>query len=89
MITDADRRIIETTAAKYGAERVVLFGSSLSPDQESRDIDIGVAGLEDADFFTFYGELLLALSKPVDVVDISRKSRFTEMVEREGMLLHA
>jgi predicted nucleotidyltransferase len=89
MITDKDRKIIEEIAAKYGAERVVLFGSSLSPDRESRDIDIGVEGIKEKDFFTFYGELLFALSKPVDVVDLSAKSLFIELVKREGKPLYA
>jgi predicted nucleotidyltransferase len=89
MITDKDRRIIEEMAAKYGAKRVVLFGSSLAPDTESRDIDIGVEGIEEKDFFTFYGELLCALSKPVDVVDLSIQSRFVELVKREGVPLYA
>ncbi len=89
MITDKDREIIEEMAAKYHAKRVVLFGSSLSPDRESHDIDIGVEGLEDKDFFTFYGELLFALSKPVDIVDISAQSRFAELIGREGVLLYA
>jgi predicted nucleotidyltransferase len=89
MIADKDKQIIVKTAAKYHAKRVVLFGSSLSPDKESRDIDIGVEGIEDKEFFTFYGELLCALSKPVDVVDLSTKSRFAELVEQEGIPLHA
>jgi predicted nucleotidyltransferase len=89
MITDKDRRIIAEMAAKYGAKRVVLFGSSLSPDRESRDIDIGVEGIEEKNFFTFYGELLCALSKPVDVVDLSTQSRFVELVKREGVPLYA
>ena len=88
MIADKDRVIIEKMAAKYRAKRVVLFGSSLYQDRESHDIDIGVEGLEDKDFFTFYGELLFALSKPVDVVDISAKSRFAELIKREGVLLY-
>jgi predicted nucleotidyltransferase len=89
MIADRDRRIIEEIAAKYHAKQVVLFGSSLSPDKESRDIDIGVEGIEEKDFFTFYGELLCALSKPVDVVDLSAKSRFVDLVRREGIPLYA
>ena len=89
MITDKDRRIIAEMAAKYGAKRVVLFGSSLSPDRESRDIDIGVEGIEEKDFFAFYGELLCALSKPVDVVDLSTKSRFVEIIQREGIPIDA
>jgi uncharacterized protein len=87
MIADKDREIIEKTAAKYHAKRVLLFGSSLSPDKESRDIDIGVEGIEDKDFFTFYGELLCTLSKPVDVVDLTAKSLFVEIVKLEGMPL--
>ncbi len=89
MITDKDREIIEKTAAKYGAKHVILFGSSLSPDRESRDIDIGVEGIDNKDFFAFYGELLCALSKPVDVVDLSTKSSFTELIRREGVPLYA
>jgi predicted nucleotidyltransferase len=89
MIADKDRRIIAEMAAKYHVKRVILFGSSLSPDEESRDIDIGVEGLEEKDFFAFYGELMCALSKPVDVVDLSTKSRFVELIQREGIPLHA
>ena len=89
MIADMDRQIIEETAAKYRVKRVILFGSSLSPDKESRDIDIGVEGLEEKDFFAFYGELMCALSKPVDVVDLSTKSRFVELIQREGIPLYA
>jgi uncharacterized protein len=89
MITETDREIIEKTAVKYGAKRVILFGSSLSADKESRDIDIGVEGIDEREFFTFYGELLFALSKPVDVVDLSTRSRFTDLVKREGVPLYA
>jgi hypothetical protein len=32
---------------------------------------------------------LCALSKPVDVVDLSTQSRFVELVEREGVPLYA
>ena len=89
MIAERDRRIIKEIAAKYHAKRVVLFGSSLSPDRESRDIDIGVEGIDEKDFFTFYGELLLALSKPVDIVDLSTKTLFAELIQREGIPLYA
>jgi predicted nucleotidyltransferase len=89
MITDTDKKIIEELARKYHAKRVVLFGSSLSPSWEYRDIDIGVEGVEGKDFYTFYGELLFALSKPVDVIDLSKKTRFIELILREGIPLYA
>ena len=89
MITDTDKKIIEELARKYHAKRVVLSGSSLSPSRECRDIDIGVEGIEGKDFYTFYGELLFALSKPVDVFDLSKKTRFIELILREGIPLYA
>lgn len=89
MITDTDKKIIEQLARKYHAKRVVLFGSSLSSTQEYRDIDIAVEGVEEKDFYTFYGELPFALSKPVDIIDLSKKTRFIELILREGIPLYA
>jgi uncharacterized protein len=89
MIADRDRQTILAMAAKYRAKRILLFGSSLLPDTESRDIDIGVEGIPEKDFFSFYGELLCALSKPVDVVDLSGTSRFVDLIKREGIPLYA
>lgn len=87
MLSDTEREVILTCAHKYGATELYLFGSTLESDQY-RDIDLGVKGVSPALFFKFYGELLRKLSKPVDVVDLSRHSRFTELVEREGVKLY-
>ena len=90
MITDTDKNIIEQLARKYHAKRVVLFGSSLSATQEYRDIDVAVEGIEGKNFYAFYGELLCALSKPVDLIDLSKKkTRFIELILREGTPLYA
>ena len=89
MITDTDKKIIEQLARKYHATRVVLFGSSLSPARDYRDIDIAVEGIKEKDFYTFYGELLCALSKPIDIIDLSKKTRFVELILREGIPLYA
>ncbi len=87
MIDEKDRKIIQEIARKYQVPKVLLFGSSLSETAESRDIDIAIDGIADADYFAFYGELLCTLSKPVDVIDLSKKSKFVEMVMREGVYL--
>ncbi|MBV6506946.1 MAG: hypothetical protein ILNGONEN_02534 [Syntrophorhabdaceae bacterium] len=89
MIEDKDRKIIIEMAKRFGVKRVVLFGSSLCSDRESHDIDIGVEGILEKDFFTFYGELMFALSKPIDIVDLSIKNRFVELIEQEGIPLYA
>jgi uncharacterized protein len=87
VISDRDKQTIKETAAKYSVKRVVLFGSSLFPDKEGHDIDIGIEGIDEKDFFTFYGELLYALSKPVDVVDLSVKTPLIQLIEQEGISL--
>lgn len=89
MISAKDRETIQAIAQKYHVATVLLFGSSLAEDVEARDIDIAIEGIADADYFAFYGDLLCALSKPVDVVDLSKKSKFAEMVKREGVRLNA
>jgi predicted nucleotidyltransferase len=88
MISEADKKIIRDISDKYQARRVLLFGSSLSPGKESRDIDIAVEGILAKDFFSFYGDLMLALSKPVDVIDLSVTSKFVQLVQKEGVPLY-
>ncbi len=88
MISEADKGKIREISRKYHAKRVLLFGSSLSPNKESRDIDIAVEGVPVKDFFRFYGDLLLALSKPVDVIDLSVESKFVQIVREEGVPLY-
>jgi predicted nucleotidyltransferase len=88
MISEKDKQIIREISRKYRARRVLLFGSGLSPYAESRDIDIGVEGIPAVDFFRFYGDLMFALSKPVDVVELSGNSKFTRLIRKEGVPLY-
>ena len=87
MLDDIDREQILECADKYGVTTLVLFGSSLESD-EARDIDLGVRGIAPELFFKFYGELLRKLSKPVDIVDLSVQSRFTDLVESRGVKIY-
>lgn len=88
MISEADKKIIRDISGRYRAKRVLLFGSSLSPDRDSRDIDIAVEGVPAEDFFSYYGDLMLALSKPIDVIDLSVASKFVRLVREEGVPLY-
>ncbi|MDA3806701.1 MAG: nucleotidyltransferase domain-containing protein [Thiomicrorhabdus sp.] len=89
MIDEKDRKIIQDIVGKYKIPTVVLFGSSLSGENEARDIDIAIEGIASSQFFAFYGELLCALSKPVDVIDLSGKSKFNELIMKNGIRLDA
>jgi len=87
MVREADKNIILRCAKKYKVKEIILFGSSLQKDNAA-DIDLGIKGIEPGSFFKFYGELLLALSKPVDVVDLTKENSFNRMIEKEGVKLY-
>jgi len=65
----------------------VLFGSALYKDNYE-DIDIGIRGIEPELFFEFYGKLINALSKPIDIILLDEKTKFNEMVEKTGVNLY-
>lgn len=88
MITEADKEIILRCAKKYKVASVFLFGSSTEAKQTGHDIDLGVKGIEKRLFFKFYAELVKHLSKPVDLVDLSRKSLFNDIVEESGVRIY-
>ncbi len=80
MVSEQDHKIIISYARQYGVKELYLFGSSLDQSKISADIDLAVNGLSPPLFFNFYGKLLRHLSKPVDLVYLSRPSRFTESI---------
>ena len=85
MIADKDKNKIKHLALKYGVKRVLLFGSRIRKGHSANNIDIAVEGVAHVDYFRFYGELLCALSKPVDIVDLDSSSKFTELIKSEGV----
>jgi uncharacterized protein len=88
MISSEDRARIREIAERYRVSRVILFGSSARGAGDGKDIDLGVEGVAPGRFFAFYADLLFSLSKPVDVVDLSRRSRFTDLILAEGIPLY-
>ncbi len=62
MISEIDKKIIKELSEKYHLKKVLIFGSSLDPNRESRDIDIAIEGIPPGDFLDYYGDLLLKLS---------------------------
>ncbi len=88
MITELEKKAIREISERYRVKRVLLFGSSLDTTKESRDIDIAVEGVQPKDFFKYYGDLLLTIPKPVDVVDLSGTSKFVKLIQQEGVVLY-
>jgi len=88
MLSVKDKRVIQELSSKYDVKRVLVFGSAARDESGFRDIDLAVEGINPKDFFAFYGALLRQLSMPVDLVDLSRSSRFTRMIREEGVPVH-
>lgn len=88
MITENEKNIILRYAQKYKVSAILLFGSSIEREEGANDIDLGVRGIEPKLFFKFYAELVKHLSKPVDLVDLSQKSLFNDLVEETGMRIY-
>lgn len=88
MISNEDKYKLLKIAQKYNIAKLYLFGSNLKDKRDSNDIDLAVDGIADSLFFKFYGELIFSLSKPVDLIDLKKKSLLNEMIKSEGVLLY-
>lgn len=86
MITKDEKESILRCAKKHDVSELYLFGSSSEKKGTYNDIDIGVRGVKH--FFKFYADLFKSLSKPVDLVDLSKKSLFTKLIEKEGLKIY-
>jgi len=87
MISENDKNLILKYAKKYKLTRVILFGSS-KERIDAKDIDVAVMGIAPELFFDFCWELYRDLSKPVDVVDLSKDCLFNKLVEQDGIVLY-
>ena len=87
MISENDKKIILKYAKKYNLEKVILFGSS-KERIDAQDIDIGVRGIPSDLFFDFCWELYRDLSKPVDIIDLTKDCLFNKLIEQDGLILY-
>ena len=87
MLPEKDKAIILKYAKKYNLSTVILSGSCLDRE-DPNDIDIGIKGIEPELFFNFYGELLLEIAMPIDVVNLNKDNPFNKLVEKEGLKIY-
>lgn len=88
MISSEDKYKAIEIAKKYNISKLYLFGSNLDNERTPIDIDLAVEGIESSLFFKFYGELIFSLSKPVDLIDLKKKTLLNEIIKNEGVLLY-
>ena len=84
-----DLEKIVSISKKYGAERVLLFGSCVDDIEHARDIDIAVKGVNPRKFYEFYSKVSFAVKDEVDIIDLHDVSPyFAQCVNERGRVLY-
>lgn len=84
----SDHEAIESIAREFQVKKVWLFGSVLDADAEAADIDLAVEGVPEGQFFKFFAKIMWALSKPVDMVDMSDDLPIVQIIRKTGKVIY-
>ncbi len=74
-------------ARTYGATRLILFGSAMDLPQTARDVDIACDGVPGWKLFELAAKIEDELEVPFDIVPLTPATRFTQHIEKKGMVL--
>lgn len=85
---DDIKKIAKMLKEKYGAEKVIVFGSLLNKKRfhKRSDIDLAVKGIDDELFYEAYGKIIGKYTDfEVDLVDIEDcKESLLKVINKEG-----
>jgi len=72
----------------FGATEVYLFGSALNGDFDpvSSDLDLAIRGVAPKDLYRAIGEILCALGREVDIIDLDANTAFGNYLSGNGEL---
>ena len=81
-------KIVEISK-RFGAKRVLLFGSCLEDVRSAHDIDIAVSGVRPRDFFIYYGKISMVVEDEIDIVDLdSVREHLYKKILSKGKILY-
>jgi len=84
----ADVKRAITILTGKGCKEIYLFGSLVHGDySDISDIDIAVTGIPKGDFFEIFGELMMSLDHPVDLINLEKRTRFVDLLKAKGELV--
>lgn len=86
--TEAIDKAVEISK-KFGASKVVLFGSSVDDPSSARDMDLAVAGLSGWNIIRLAARLEDELKLNVDVVSLEPQNKFVSHILNYGKVLYA
>ena len=79
--------IAELVARRFGAKRLLLFGSALENPATARDLDLACDGVEGWKLYELGACLEEALQMPLDLIPLTPATRLTRLIERQGKVL--
>jgi predicted nucleotidyltransferase len=82
-VTQEHIETAKAIAERYGATRMVVFGSAVDDPENARDLDLAIDGVEGWTIWELAGQIERSLDVPVDVIPLD-PSPFTELVEEYG-----
>ncbi|HAB15642.1 MAG TPA: DNA polymerase III subunit beta [Verrucomicrobiota bacterium] len=74
-------------ARRFGARRLLLFGSALENPATARDLDLACAGVPGWKLFQLASALEKALGVPLDLVALDPPTSFTRLIEKRARVL--
>jgi predicted nucleotidyltransferase len=74
-------------ARRFGAKRLLLFGSALENPAAARDLDLACDGVPGWKLFEFSSALEEALHVPLDLVPLDPPTPFTRLIEKRARVL--
>lgn len=82
-VTDEHIETAKAIARRYGATRMVIFGSAVDDPESARDLDLAIEGVDGWTIWTVAAEIEESLDIPVDVIPLD-PGPFTDLVEEYG-----
>jgi len=75
-------------AKEFGVKKLLLFGSALTNPSIANDLDIGVSGISNSDFFIFAGKLEDSIRVSVDLVPLEINDPFVDYIKIHGKYIY-
>ena len=87
---DENLKKIIKISKEYGAEKIIVFGSSIEDIENANDIDIAVKGINPRFFFIFYGKISKMIDEQVDIIDLNDiREHLYQRIVSKGKVIYA
>ena len=84
MVSTTELESAVAVLRRFGARRILLFGSAVTRPESANDIDLACAGIPPQSYYAAVGALITKLKREVDLVDLDESPRRAAIIEKSG-----